>query len=107
MHSPATSIVVGFSHPVDATLVSAPTNPLRAWPADDAALIDEVAIPASSPALGNPTAVLILPMQALSMGSYEQTVRGGADGSLGLADRDARSLGPDQAFVFSMDPQET
>jgi hypothetical protein len=107
MPSPVTSIVVGFNHPVDATLVSAATIQLRAWPADDASLIDEAPIPTSfALPLGNPAAVLVLPLEPLPVGSYQLTVRGGASGSLGLVDIDAQSLGTDQTFVFSVDPKK-
>jgi hypothetical protein len=103
MQAPVAHLVVGFNHSMDATLLNAGTIQLRALQADGG--LTEGAVVPSYFALpvGDTAAVLITPQRPLGAGTYQVTVHGGGNGTLGLADIGGQVLGADETFVFTVE----
>jgi hypothetical protein len=107
--APVPRIVVAFSHEVDASLVNDSTLTLERMGEPDldaetavtAAGGAKVAI-AGTLAAHNPSVLLITPSTALDAGVYRLNVRGTGGGA--LADVNARILGADRSFVFTVEP---
>jgi Bacterial Ig-like domain len=107
--APVPRIVVAFSREVDASLVNDTTLTLERMGDPDldpgAAVAArggaKVAI-AAALAATNPSVLLISPKTALDSGVYRLSLRGTGGGA--LADLDARTLGADRSFVFTVEP---
>jgi hypothetical protein len=107
--APVPQIVVAFSHEVDASLVNDTTLTLERMGDSDldpesAATIGagaKLAV-AGTLATHNPSVLLITPKVALDAGVYRLRLRGTGGGA--LADLDARTLGADRSFVFTVEP---
>jgi len=107
--APVPQIVVAFSHEVDASLVNDTTLTLERM--GNAELDPETAATTASGAkvaiagalaAHNPAVLLITPRTALDAGVYRLSVRGTGGGA--LADLQARTLGADRSFVFTVEP---
>jgi hypothetical protein len=101
------AIVVAFTHEADASLVNDTTVTLERIEEVDARLssgaINAQRISAAAAlARNNPSVLLITPKSALAQGIYRVTLRGAGGGA--LADLDARTLGSDISFEFTMGP---
>ncbi len=97
--APLATIVVAFNHEVDASLLNDTTVALESL--SDGQPSRPIAISAEL-ARANPSSVVIRPTTALGPGKYRITVRGTGGGA--LADVNARVLGADVSFVFSVSP---
>jgi hypothetical protein len=103
MQAPVANLLVGFNHSMDATLLNAGTVQLRVLQADGG-LTAGALIPAYfSLPVGDSAAVLITPQRPLGAGTYQVTVSGGGNGTLGLADIGGQVLGHDETFVFTVE----
>jgi hypothetical protein len=113
---PLPRIVVTFTHDVDASLVNETTVTLERMegaesespsggtaqraPAGAAQRVSAAGALAPS----NPSVLLITPSSALVSGIYRVTLRGSGGGA--LADLDARPLGSDISFEFTVEPAQ-
>src|SRR6202171_177339 len=95
---PVTQIVVAFNHEVDASLINDTTLRLERLTADAAAPSGSIS---ARLAEGNPSVLVIIPRSALGAGTYRLTLRGSGGGA--LADVDARALGNDYSWEFTVD----
>ena len=95
---PVLQIVVAFNHEVDASLINDTTMRLERLTADAAAPGGPIS---ARLAEGNPSVLLIIPRSALGAGTYRLTLRGSGGGA--LADVDARALGNDYSWKFTVD----
>jgi hypothetical protein len=109
VEAPVARILVAFTQEVDASLVNESTVTLeRMGAADldpDAAAAGgggEKMAAAGSLAEHNPAVLLITPERPLDAGVYRVRVRGTGGGA--VADLDARTLGSDFSFVFTVEP---
>ncbi len=94
--APIRTIVIGFNHEVDASLVNYTTVTLEA-------LVDGHAQPlpvSATLAVANPSSIVIRPATELAPGQYRVTLRGSGGGA--LADIGAQALGSDFQFVFTV-----
>jgi Bacterial Ig-like domain len=104
---PVNHIVVAFNHEVDASLINYTTLVVdRVGNAATPDMTVETADPVHLPAFaaladGNANVVVITPVAPLLPGTYRVTVRGTGGGA--LADLDARALGSDYSFTFTVD----
>jgi Bacterial Ig-like domain len=104
---PVNHIVVAFNHEVDASLINYTTLVVdRVGNAASPDMTGETADPVHLPAFatladGNANVVVITPVAPLLPGTYRVTVRGTGGGA--LADLDARALGSDYSFTFTVD----
>lgn len=96
---PVLQIVVAFNHEVDASLINDTTMRLERLTADAAAA--PTGSISARLAEGNPSVLLIIPRSALGAGTYRLTLRGTGGGA--LADVDARALGSDYSWEFTVD----
>lgn len=95
MPAPLSHIVLAFNHEVDLTRVNDATVQLRAWPVHGATIPVTFGV-----VQGNPAAILVSPKQPLTKGTYQVTVRGGANG---IGDLGSRQMVRDQSFVFAVE----
>src|ERR1700674_1586831 len=95
---PVLQIVVAFNHEVDASLINDPTMRLQRLTAGAAASSGPIS---ARLAEGNPSVLLIIPRSALGAGTYRLTLRRSGGGA--LAGVDARALGNDYSWKFTVD----
>lgn len=95
---PVLQIVVAFNHEVDASLINDTTMRLERLTAGAAAPSGSIS---ARLAEGNASVLVIIPRSALGAGTYRLTLRGSGGGA--LADVDARALGNDYSWEFTVD----
>src|SRR6266446_2297043 len=95
---PVLQIVVAFNHEVDASLINDTTLRLERLTAGAAAPSGSIS---ARLAEGNASVLVIIPRSALGAGTYRLTLRGSGGGA--LADVDARALGNDYSWEFTVD----
>ena len=109
VNAPLKRILVAFTHELDASLINETTLTLEriGGPEVDAdsamtAPGAERILVSGAPAEHNPAVLLITPGTPLGSGVYRVTLRGSGGGA--LADLNARTLGSDISFVFTVEP---
>lgn len=96
--APVKQILIAFTHDVDASLINDTTVALERMVGADRA--DAVSM-SGALARGNPSILTLTPRTALDAGIYRVSLRGSGGGA--LADLNARTLGSDSSFTFTVE----